>query len=291
MPDLWLILSWLYHGLTQYALYWIPLLNPFPEEEWPPGAWWWSNTWDDWFGHLDGQRRPDEYLIQRWFVMIATEGKRLVLREAREYVDGLYDWLANSIGGIRWDFPSLGAWLGVVEDRIGYALPWWVTTLADAVDWLRDRLPESIREGWKGWDTLFEEIGSGIRDWVALKYDYAKSVAIWARDWITEKGVALDTWWNDAHVWLDWFREDSYAALVGLLGEVWDWVQDFRDHGPDRVRGWLGPDFPRLLTFSRDCVGFYYNLWSIGWSELVDLVTDPRAWVIRRVERALEERW
>ncbi|GAG75279.1 unnamed protein product, partial [marine sediment metagenome] len=57
------------------------------------------------------------------------------------------------------------------------------------------------------------------------------------------------------------------------------------------VLGLLGWDWPRLVQFSRNCLDFYWNLWSIGWSVLDSFVRDPRGYIFAAIERAIMDRW
>jgi len=65
----------------------------------------------------------------------------------------------------------------------------------------------------------------------------------------------------------------------------------FRWNPKPYVLAWLGPDIGKLLTFARDCVTFYYNLWGSGWRTLGDFVADPLGFLYSRLEQALTDRW
>ncbi len=291
MASLSTILNWLFHGLVQYILYWVPVVKPFGEDTWPPDAWWKYNSWSDWFLHRDGERRPDEHLVQRWFVMIFSELREIIVHAARVYTDSARDWLRSVVGYIRSGFSSTGAWLDYVQRQIGDYVPWWSSNLASAADWLRERFPASIRYGWQSWDSIWETIKSNVRGWARDRYDQARAWASDARSWITNTGNSIRLWRDRVAGWIDAFRNDPYGTVTRWLGEAWSWLRTFRQRGRETVIAWLGPDIYKILLFGRDCATFYYNLWGAGYRVLGDFVADPLGFLYTRIEQMLVDRW
>ncbi len=291
MPSIWEILGWAFYGAIRYVLFWIPLVTPFSVDIGIPSSWWRYNGWSDWTHKDDNNGGPDEHWLNSWFEMVFGEYKRLIVSEAKDLVSSARQYLLGLIGGIQAGVGSLGGWLQKIDDWIGGYIPGWAGTLSNGLNWLRVRLPESIRYGWETWTDLWEGIRESVRGWARDRYDWFRNLAQSGWDWVVSTGSGLTAWVNHVSGWIEGFRADPYGYIVGRLGSAWDWLVVFRDRGRDQVLEWLGPDVDKLLTFARDCVDFYYNLWSLGWEELGEFVADPKAWLMDRLETALVNRW
>lgn len=291
MPDFWTIVGYIFRFVLQYCLYWIPLLRTLPVGRDPPFSWWYYNTWWDWHGHIDSETRPDEHWIRQWGEMAFGSFKEHVLRAAEPYVNAARDWLYGLIGYVRSGYWSIGHWLSTVEGRLGTYLPWWTATIAAGLDWLRYKLPISIRDGWQSWTQLFDAIKATVWQWVLDRYEQARGWADSAIHWVWGTGAMLAHWYNRVVAWLDNFIANPYGAVTGWLGTAWSWLVGFWQNGRAVVLGWLGWEWPSLVTFARTCLAFYHNLWSIGWQVLGDFVADPLGFIYTRLEQAIKDRW
>lgn len=291
MPGIWEILSWLLYGAIRYIMLWIPLITPFSVDISIPSSWWRYCGYGDWQHRDNNSGGPDEHWLNCWFSMVIGEFKRLVISEARDLVESARSVLMALIGGVQIGLGSLGSWIQMIQDWIGGYVPDWAETVSGGLNWLRVRLPEAIRYGWNSWSDIWEDIRSSVRDWARDRYDEFRVIARRAWDWALGTGQALARWRDQVAGWIDAFRADPYGYVVGLLGGAWYWLLSFRDRGREQVLDWLGPDIGSLLTFARDCVSFYYGLWSRGWDVLGEIVDDPRAWLVDRLESALADRW
>lgn len=291
MTDLWTLIDWFFYGLIRYVLFWIPLVTPFRVNRVIPSAWWRYNSLRDWFHRDDNNGGPDEHWIQCWFRMVFGEAFALAVENASSLVDSLESRVLDWIGGFPAQFLSLGGWIDYLKALIGDYIPWWAETVVGGLTWLRDRLPEGIKYGWQSWDDWIDGIKVAIRIWVRDFVAYFHDLAVSAWNWVQGAGEALKSWRDHVSGWIDGVRADPYGFVVGQLGDSWAWLRDFRDRGRDQVLAWLGPDIHSLLVFGRDCVGFYYSLWSAGWQDLGEFAQDPRGYLMDRLERAIIDRW
>jgi len=152
-------------------------------------------------------------------------------------------------------------------------------------------LPYGIRAGWQSWSDLWETIKASVRAWAKDRYDAARAWASDSIQWVRSTGDQLRRWRDQVSSWIDQVRHDPYGYITGYLGSSWTWLLGFSARARATVIEWLGPDWPKLVTFSRDCVSFYYNLWSSSWRVLGDFVADPREFLLDRLESALMDRW
>ena len=291
MPGIWEILGWAFYGAIRYVMFWIPLVTPFSVDIGMPSSWWRYNGWSDWEHKDDNKGGPDEHWLNSWFEMVFGEYKRLIIHEAESLVSSARQYILGLIGGIQAGVGSLGGWLQKLDDWIGGYIPDWAGTLSGGLNWLRVHLPEEIRYGWQSWTGLWASIRETVKTWARDRYDWFRGLAQWAAEWATSTGASLAVWRDQVAGWIAAFRADPYGYIVGRLGSAWFWLLGFRDRGREQVLAWLGPDIHNILTFGRDCVVFYYNLWSRGWAELGEFVDDPRAWLMDRLEKATVDRW
>lgn len=291
MTDLWTLIDWFFYGLIRYVLFWIPLVTPFGVNRVIPSAWWRYNNLGDWYHRNDNNGGPDEHWIQCWFRMVFGEALALAVERASSLVGSLESRVLEWIGGFPAHFLSLGGWIDYLRGFVGEHLPWWADNVVAGLDWLRDRLPPDIRYGWRSWFELFRGIKDDVRVWVESYVAYFHDLAVLAWSWVADNGGVLDRWRDHVAGWISGVRADPYGFVVGQLGDSWSWLRGFRDRGREQVLDWLGPDIHSLLAFGRDCVGFYYNLWSVGWEELGEFAQDPRHYLMDRLEQAVIDRW
>lgn len=291
MASIWTILGWIFHFVLQYILHWVPLLRTLPVGWSPPAEWWNYNTWWDWFFHVDWESRPDEHWIRQWGEMAFGTLKDRAVHEARTYINAVQNLLLAIVGTVRYGYWSISHWLSTVEGRLGTYLPWWTATIAAGLDWLRYKLPISIRDGWQSWTQLFDAIKATVWQWVWDRYEQARGWADSAIHWVWGTGATLVHWYNRVVAWLDNFIANPYGAVTGWLGVAWSWLVGFWQNGRAIVLGWLGWEWPMLTLFARDCLAFYYNLWWAGWHILGPFVADPLGWLYSRAEQILTDRW
>lgn len=291
MPSIWEILGWLFYGAVRYVMLWIPLVTPFRVDIGIPASWWRYSSWSDWTHKDDNNGGPDEHWLNCWFSMAIGEFKRMIVKEAKVLVSSARQYLLGLIGGIQAGLGSLGGWAQKLDDWIGGYVPGWAGTVSSGLNWLRVRLPEGIRYGWETWSSIWQGIRQTVYDWARARYDGFRAVARQALDWVLGKGQVLCRWRDQVAGWIAAFQADPYGYIVGRLGSAWSWLLGFRARGREQMLAWLGPDIGSLLVFARDCVGFYYNLWSRGWRVLGEIVDDPREWLVDRLEQALIKRW
>jgi len=288
---IFLILDWIFYGLVRYILYLIPLVKAPKVYRRAPLQWWSYNGSWDWSQRNADNGHPNDHWCRSWLEMAFGELQKLATDKARPYVDQVKNWLLDRIGYIRSSFPSLGAWVNWLQRAVGESVPYFAANLAGAASWLYFRLPASVRQGWRDWDAIWEWIKASVRQWAQVRYDAAKGWAWDAVTWVVHAGDQLLRWRDHVAGWIDHVRGDSYGWIVSLLGPGWSWLLGFWANARATVIGWLGPDWPKLVTFSRDCVTFYYNLWSAGWSVLAEFIADPKGFIMDRLEQVIMDRW
>lgn len=291
MPDIWTILDWIFYGLIRYVFYLIPLVRAPVVARSTPDQWWPYNDWWDWTQRTADNGHPNEHWCRSWLEMAFGELQRLATERARPYVDAMTGALRSLVGYIRPGFGSLGSWVDWLQSAVGTVLPHFALNLGAASVWLYNRLPAGVRGGWQNWDQIWENIKSAVRSWAMARFDAARAWARSAFDWVNQIGDSLRSWRSSVAGWIDQVRYNPRGFVLGVLGSAWHWLEGFSQNARDRVLGWLGPDWPRLRTFARDCVGFYYSLWSQGWQILGMIIDDPKSFVFDRLERAIMDRW
>lgn len=289
--SIWTILDWIFYGLIRYVLYLIPLVRAPVVDRGPPTRWWRYNEWYDWSHWNRDNGHPDEHWCRSWLEMAFGELQRLATDRAEPYADAIRSYLISRLGHIRGGFGSMGSWVNWLQSAVGYAVPWWASNLGAAANWLRARLPGSIREGWQTWDQIWENIKASVRNWAMARFDAARAWASQAFDWVNHVGDQLRDWRDRVAGWIDQVRHDPRGFVLGVLGSAWRWLVSFSQNARNQVIAWLGPQWPRLRTFARDCVGFYYSLWSQSGRIIGAFVDDPRGFIFAHLERAIMDRW
>ncbi|MBA7568663.1 hypothetical protein ES708_10397 [subsurface metagenome] len=137
-------------------------------------------------------------------------------------------------------------------------MPGWTTNLAAGLDSLYWKLPPSIRGGYGSWSELWDSIKDSVKKWATDSWT-----------WITGDGSLLKGWYDNVGIFVSDFKEDPAGTIKGLLGETWR----------------------KLVTFTRDCLTFYYNLWGSYRQTLADLVADPLGYLWDRAEQFLVDKW
>lgn len=291
MPSIWEILDWILYGLIRYVLYWVPLVKAPRVDRGAPASWWRYNSYWDWEHKDDDGGYPDEVWINSWLEMAFGELRRLATEEAKPFIDAAKNALVSLIGYIRPGFGAMGSWVNWLQTAVGYALPTWLSNIANGLDWLRNTFPAGVRFGIQTWDQLWESIKSSVRSWAMARYDQFMAWASQNLDWIRVWGETLKQWRDSVKGWIDRVRYDPRGYIREVLGAGIDWLLAFAVAPVGIVLSWLGPDWPRLQTYARDCLDFYYGLWSRGWRTLGEIVDNPKEWLLARLEQAILDRW
>ena len=289
--SIWTILDWILYGLLRFVIFLIPWVKAPEVSRSIPSQWWAYNSWSDWLHYNDDDGHPDEHWCRSWLEMAFGELAKYATDKARPYVDQVKGVLLDVIGYIRGGFSSMGSWVNDLQNRIGTGTLSFASNLRDAASWLYFKLPYGIRGGWQSWDQLWDGIKASVRQWAQDRYDDARSWAWSAIAWVWDNGGRLDRWRDRVAWWIDDVKGDPYGWIASLLGPSWAWLSGFWANARATVIGWLGPEWPKLMTFGRDCASFYYNLWSKGWQSLGEFTDDPRAFVLDRLEQAVLDRW
>lgn len=289
--SLWWVLSAILYGLVRYIFVLIPLVKAPRVYTDIPGPWWDYNDFMDWLHFVADDNHPDEHWCRSWLEMAFGELARYATDKALPYIDQARNELRGLIGYIRSGFPSLGAWADWLQRAVGEVVPYFASNLSGCASWLYFRLPAEIRQGWRSWSDVWEWIRESVRAWARVRYDAARAWASDSIQWVRSTGDELRRWRDSVGHWIDNVRSDPYGWITGQLGPTWTWLLGFSARARATVIEWLGPDWPKLTTFARDCVSFYYNLWSSGWDTLGELVDDPRSFLMDRLETAILDRW
>lgn len=289
--SLWEFLDWLFYGLVRYVLWWIPVVQPFPVDRSVPRHWWEYNTWTDWYLHLDGNKRPDEHWCRQWLEMTFGEFKRLVADVADSFTRSVRDALLRLIGYVRSGYASLGQWVDKIEERAGTYLPWFASTLSGGLTFLFNLLPTGIRQQYQSWDDLFRGIRDGAVAIVRNLIDEARRWASEARSWIFTQGQHVYEFYTDVQRFVRDFKNDPRGTITRLLGSAWTFLAAFALSPVGIVLSWLGPDWQGWVTFNAGPAAFLYNLWSTHHDEIARLFSEPREWVMSRLEQAIMDRW
>lgn len=288
---IWTILDWLLYGLVRYVLYWVPVLKAPRVDRGAPTEWWAYNTYSDWLHKDDDQGFPDDVWCSSWLEMAFGELAEYAKDKAKPYVDAAVTLLLSVIGAIPRRFLSMSSWVNWLNRLTGSLVPFFASSIGGATLWLYDRFPAGIRQGWQNWPDIWDNIKASVRSWARSQYDRAKGWAAHNLAWVNNVGDALERWRYRVADWIDTVRHDPRAWIVGVLGDGVNWLLAFALSPVSWVLGVLGPEWPRLLTFAGDCLDFYYSLWSRGWEILGQLVDDPEAWLMDRLEQAVMDRW
>ena len=288
---IWRILDWILYGLIRYVLSFISWIPTPTVDRGPPSEWYKYASYYQWYWHDDDNGRPTTAWCEQWLEMAFGELASYATKKARPYVDQIRDKLRGVIGYIRSGYSSLGSWVNHLQNRIGEGSLSFASNLRNAASWLYFKLPYGVRAGWETWDQIWDGLRAKVRSWAQARYDTAKSWAHSAIAWVNTTGDQLRRWREQVSGHIDRLRSDPYGYIVGYLGSAWSWLSGFASNGRDTVLGWLGPEWPTLVTFGRDCVTFYYSLWSKGWEDLGEFIDDPKSFVLDRLEQAVLERW
>lgn len=262
--SLWYIIQWFWYGFIQWIKFVVPepILSPDPVSSRPPS--WYTEVMPEWAwaNCLDANRRPLScwfenyrdavfYQFGRWVEECGTWAKEKAQETVRAW-----------IGWGRAGFSNLTDWSWWLERITGGFVPWFASNLADATIWLYRKLPPEIVNAWRSWSEIWNGIEANVRAWAHNTYDTFKNYALQARNWVLDQGNTLKSWWDNTHRWIDDLRDNLAQRVTGVLGSAWI----------------------ALVTFQRDCLAFWYNLWSRHGPRLAEFLDDPLMWLYSRAE-------
>lgn len=170
--------------------------------------------------------------------------------------------IRSALGFVQHAFTSFEDWIEAIWNRVGDYLPWWATSLVDAVENLYNWFPSDIVNAWKDWGTIWAEIKGEVWSWALARFDAAKNWvanhAPWVIDWIN----FLGTWYNAVGAWVTAFKNDPVGTVTGWLGVAWS--------------AWVGVRV--------GIVDFYNNVWVPFRIDLHGFLDHPVLWLYDRFD-------
>lgn len=153
--------------------------------------------------------------------------------------DRLEDWIKNAadnvarplvnalsglLGSLLHGYATFSNWIESIRNIVGTYVPWWTTTLAAGLVWLRLKLPGAIRDATSTWSDIWEDIKTAVKDWAKTRFDAAMT---WVAN--TAPGVVtwintLGAWYNLVSAWVNAFKDNPYGTIAGTLGAAWDFL-------------------------------------------------------------------
>jgi hypothetical protein len=204
-----------------------------------------------------------------------------LIQDAR---DSIERWTRAITGYIPDAYDSIANWISSTKELIGNNLPQWAYTVAAGLGWLHDKFPQSIRDGWKTWTEIWDQIEDNVAQWARDRYDAAKDWASSAWGWVQDAGSTLKGWYDTASDWLDDFRQNASERVRGWLGDAWDWLVRFWNDPYGTIATTLGQTWDDLVIFRDDALSFWYNLWGSHASEIGEFWEDPLQWLWDKAE-------
>jgi len=263
------ILRLWWHGKWQRALLFLPLVKPERESRKAP-AWFlvWFASWV-WTQTLDSDDRPTDLWL--YYYDFAVEGTWAFWADdlKKTAVNDALWWVAGWTGKPKHGYYTLEQWLDAIRNRVGSWVPGWTSTLAQGLDTLFWKLPESVRGGYSSWEDLWQGIKNSVKDWARARYDATVSLVgdLWY--WIAYTGSLLSGWYDNVGIWISEFKQNPSGVILGALGATWG----------------------RLVTFDQGPLSYYYNLWGTFRQNLSDFLADPLGFVYDRAEAFLVSKW
>jgi len=263
------IIALWWHGLKQTILYYIPLLKPEQESTFAPT--WFRRVFPDWLwgAYLPWDRRPTETWLYNYRYASNVLFKSWLDELKAQAIAGAWAVVIGSTGLPSYGYPTLADWLNAIRGRVGTWIPYWTNSLAEGLTALYSQLPYSIRHNLSTWDDIFYNIKESVKTWVLSRYSLAMSNLDTVWGWLQSTGGVLKAWYDDVGSWVSYIRLNFAAGVFSVLGGVW----------------W------RLVTFDRDALDYYYNLWGAYRVTLADFVVDPLGYIYDRVESYILSKW
>lgn len=263
------ILRWLFHGAFQQVLLWVPVLQPASEGSSPPDFW--TDIYPRYVWGLthDSRGRPNQQGITLWSIAARIAMRRAVDAVGDTARDAATAIVRGWLGYLSSRYPTFVAWVGSLDTKIGGWATSWLGSISEVIVKIYAMLPYGIRNGIQSWATLFDQVKSEVRQWALDRFTTTVQRAFQALAWINAFGVTLHNWYTQAHTWLDGFRSNPSAVVLGILGTTWS----------------------RVTQFDNLALTYYVNLWSNHAQTLADFLADPLGWLYDRIEDKLVREW
>lgn len=263
------ILGWLMQGLYLWALDLAPIVNP-PAVSHSPPYWWYHyySSWD-WYIHLQAGDIPDSTLCQYW-----VQGCfRLLAYWVEEVGNWAVDWAEEQVrrytGLPDFGYTTFQAWLTAIRIVLGTGRVVWANDLVDAAYRLYLWVPARIRHGLSTWNELLSAAADVVRAWVTEKLAPLIITVTLIKALVENELRNLQAWVTGVRLVVDLFVQDPGGYITGALG----------------------PDWVRLVVFSRDCLVWYYNLKQLWGRELTAFLANPKGYLWSKLEERILELW
>lgn len=212
-------------------------------------------------------------------------------------------------------FNFLEAWRVYLDARIGDAWSWIDNTAKAVVTWVNlykakladfaDRVYAWLIWLWGNpYNMLRYYIGSAL-DWLQgfFANQYATIVALLGGAWswllwfVNAPYNALRYYVGGALDWLQWFWGNPLGAIEYYLGAAWTWLKNVFANQYAWLAsvlgapwGWLlslwGLNPNALIAFIRDCLKFWYDIWSWWRAPLFVFLSNPSAFILAAIRAA-----
>ena len=265
---LYIIGLW-WHGLKQTILYYIPLIKPEQESNQAPT--WFLRVFPGWLWstHLTSDRRPTETWLYNYRYASNVLFQSWLDQLKQQAIKGAGDIVWGWTGGPRYGFNNLSDWINAIRSRVGSWIPHWTDNLSSGLDGLYLKIPFKIRHNISSWGQLFEDVKQDVINWITARYDQSlENISIlWG--WVQSTGGPLKAWFDSVGVWVSDLKLNFKAGVFSALGPTW----------------W------RLVSFDRDALIYYYNLWGSYRDVLAEFLSDPLGFIYGRAEAYLLSKW
>jgi len=265
----WEILGWWLDGLWRHVAATINFTWLLPKNESPPGFWYIYFSWWDWDWNTDDKGRVNSTITRNWMWACQRLWENWINEVGNIAQDLALTAVRGWTGYVIYGYVTFRQWIDAIAGRVGSWVPSFAYNLADACYRLWQWLPEDIRSGVASWYSKFLGWYDSVVAWAQSTYDQAKIWATSAWAWICATGASLKSWWDTAHWWLDDFRQNAVARIVGWLGTTW----------------------ARAVLFFAHAGTFWYDLWGSYAVEIGEFWDNPLMWLYDRAEDELCKRW
>lgn len=254
-----------------YAKYLLPKFNK-GAPTWFTCGWAWWELWDYNLKDCATYRKkciPNSAFALHFRNVAKDRLADWIKNAAKGLVDVLNDAIDLILGPLLHAYTSFSNWIESIRNIVGTYVPWWTTTLAAGLVWLRLRFPTAIRDATSSWDDIWDGIKAAVADWAKLRFDAAVAAGTDAWDWVFSTGEWLNNWWLGIREFLDDFFTFHVARVQEWLGDPW---------------AFLAGAWPELRIF-------YNAVWVPFGVTLYEFLADPLLWIYDRIEDELIRQW
>lgn len=231
---------------------------------WFTCGWAWADLWNDNLKNCTGDPprcRPNTAFVLHFRKVAKDRYEDWVADKAGTIAGVLVDAVSVLLGSLLHGYTTFSIWIDAIRGRVGTYVPWWTTTLAAGLVWLRSKFPTAIRDATSTWDDIWGSIKTAVKDWAKARFDAAIA-------WLNNTVSALVTGYNTVRAWYD---------LVST------WVTNFKNNPVGTVVGWLGAAWTAWTGVRTGIVNFYNNVWVPFKVGLHDFLDHPVLWMEDRV--------